>query len=181
LRKKLGIRDIIYSSLMAAVTSILGYLVIPLPFTPIPITGQSLAVMIAGCVLTPAQAALSMLIFLLLGCAGIPVFSGGRSGIGIIVGKSGGYFLGYLIGVVIISVLSHRKQSFVNMFLACVLGGIVIVHFLGAGWLGFITNVGIKKAFVLGSLPFIPGDLLKAVVAAFISLRLNKEMRRHLH
>lgn len=179
LRKKLNIRDIIYSALLAAITSVLGYVIIPLPFSPIPITGQSLAVMIAGCVLTPIQAGLSMLIFLFMGCAGLPVFSGGRAGLGIVVGKSGGYLIGYLIGAVIISLLTRKNKSMINMFLSCLLGGIVVVHFLGIAWLGFITQIGIKKAFVIGSLPFLPGDLLKSIAAIFISARLNKELKRH--
>ncbi|OAA90206.1 biotin transporter BioY [Clostridium ljungdahlii] len=179
MKKELTVRDIIYAALLAAIISILGYIIVPLPFSPIPITGQSLAVMIAGCILTPVQAGLSMLIFLFLGCIGIPVFSGGRAGIGILVGKSGGYFIGYLIGAVVISILTRKNKSVVNMLLACLLGGIGVVHFLGAEWLGFITNIGMKKAFIIGSLPFLPGDLLKAIVGIFISSRLNKELRRN--
>jgi biotin transport system substrate-specific component len=179
LYKKLSIRDMIYSALFAALTAILSYITIPLPFTPIPITAQSLAVMIAGCVLTPIQAGLSMIIFLFMGCIGIPVFSAGRAGIGIVVGKSGGYLIGYFAGAVIISLLTRRKKSLMNMFLACVLGGIVVVHFMGTAWLGFITKIGIKNAFIVGSLPFLPGDIIKSIAAVFISARLNKVVKRH--
>ncbi|MBO1690661.1 biotin transporter BioY, partial [Akkermansia sp. GGCC_0220] len=71
--------------------------------------------------------------------------------IGIVVGKSGGYLIGYFAGAVIISLLTRRKKSLMNMFLACVLGGIVVVHFMGTAWLGFITKIGIKNAFIVGS------------------------------
>ncbi|WPC44013.1 biotin transporter BioY [Clostridium sp. JS66] len=179
MNKKLTIRDIIYSSLLATIISILGYVIIPLPFTPIPITGQSLAVMLAGCVLTPFQAGLSMFTFLLLGCVGIPVFSGGRAGIGTLLGPSGGYFIGYLLGAIVISILTRKNKSLTGMLAGCVIGGIVLVHIIGAAWLGFITNIGIKKAFITGSLPFLLGDLLKAIVATFISSRLNKELKRN--
>lgn len=176
--KKLNVRDMIYSALFATITAVLGYVVIPLPFSPIPITGQSLAVMLAGCVLTPLQAALSMITFLLMGAIGIPVFSGGRAGIGIIVGKSGGYLIGFLVGAIIISLLVRKNKSLVNMLIASVIGGIVVVHILGSAWLGSVTAMGMKKAFLLGSAPFIVGDLLKAVVAALIGTKLNKQIKK---
>lgn len=174
--KKLTIKDMIYSALFATITAILGYVIIPLPFSPIPITAQSLAVMLAGCILTPLQAALSMITFLFMGIIGIPVFSGGRAGIGIIVGKSGGYLIGFLVGAIVISLLIRRNKSFVNMLIGCFIGGVVVVHLLGSAWLGYVTAMGIKKAFLLGSAPFIVGDLLKAVVAVLIGSRLNRRM-----
>lgn len=179
MKNKLTVRDITYSALLTAIICVLGYIIIPIPFSPVAITGQSLAVMLAGCLLTPLQAGISMISFLFLGCVGVPVFSGGRAGIGILVGQSGGYYIGYLIGAVLISVLARKSNSLLWRFAACFIGGIVIVHFLGAVWLGFITNVGIKKSFILGSLPFIPGDLLKAVIAVAISSKINKGLRRN--
>lgn len=174
---KLSIRDMIYSALFATLTSIMGYVIIPLPFSPIPITGQSLVVMLAGCVLTPVQAGLSMLTFLFMGAVGLPVFSGGRAGLGIIVGKSGGYLIGYLVGAIIISLLVRKNKSMVGMLLSCAFGGIIIVHILGSLWLGYVTGIGLLKGFMLGSLPFLIGDLLKAIVAVMVGVRLNKEIK----
>lgn len=179
--KKLKAKDIVYSALFATLTAVLAYITIPLPFSPIPITGQSLAVMLAGCVLTPIQAGLSMLTFLFMGIIGLPVFSGGRAGIGVIVGKSGGYLIGYLVGAVIISILVRKSKSKITMFLACLFGGIIVVHILGASWLGYVTGMGIGKAIMVGSVPFLPGDLIKAVAAVAIGVRLNKELRRYAH
>ncbi|MBI6872370.1 biotin transporter BioY [Clostridium aciditolerans] len=179
--KKLKAKDIVYSALFATLTAVLGYITIPLPFSPIAITGQSLAVMLAGCVLTPIQAALSMLTFLFMGIIGLPVFSGGRTGIGVIVGKSGGYLIGYLVGAVIISILVRKSKSKITMFLACLFGGIIVVHILGAAWLGYVTGMGIEKAIMVGSVPFLPGDLLKAVAAVVIGVRLNKNIRSYAH
>jgi biotin transport system substrate-specific component len=179
--KKLKVKDIVYSALFATLTAVLGYITIPLPFSPIAITGQSLAVMLAGCVLTPIQAGLSMLTFLFMGIIGLPVFSGGRAGIGVIVDKSGGYFIGYLVGAVIISVLVRKSKSKTTMFLACLFGGIIVVHILGAAWLGYVTGMGIEKAIMVGSVPFLPGDLLKAVAAVAIGVRLNKNVRSYAH
>jgi biotin transport system substrate-specific component len=130
--------------------------------------------MLAGCVLTPIQAGLSMLTFLLMGIIGLPVFSGGSAGAGVIVGKSGGYLVGYLIGAIIISFLVSKGKSKISMFLACLFGGVVVVHALGAAWLGYVTGIGMGKAIMIGSVPFLPGDTLKSVVAVMIAVRLNK-------
>ncbi|NFC75936.1 biotin transporter BioY [Clostridium botulinum] len=176
--KKLKVRDMIYSALFATIIGVSSYIIIPLPISPVPITAQSLAVMLAGCVLTPIQVLLSMITFLLMGIIGIPVFSRGTAGFGIIVGKTGGYLIGFLVGAIIISLLVRKNKSLVNMMIACFIGGIAVVHILGSAWIGQVTSAGIKKAFLLGSAPFIPGDLIKAVVAVLIGGKLSKGMKR---
>lgn len=179
MKKKITVRDLSYASLFAALTGILGYLTIPLPFSPVPITGQTLAVMLAGCVLTPIQAGLSILTFLLMGVIGIPVFSGGRAGIGVIAGPSGGYLIGFLVGAVIISLIARRSRNFLVLLMACLVGGIVVVHVLGFPWLGHVTGMDMVSAIMAGSLPFIPGDLFKVVIAAIIGSKINRHMIHH--
>lgn len=174
--KKLDIRDMLYAALFAALTGVLGYLVIPLPFSPVPITGQTLAVMLAGCVLTPLQAGLSMITFLLLGAVGVPVFSGGRAGLGVIAGPSGGYLVGFLIGAIVISVVKGKGDSFVRLILASVVGGIMVVYLIGVPWLAGMTGMGISKAITAGALPFITGDLFKAFAAGLIGKKINYQL-----
>lgn len=175
--KKLEIRDILYASMFAALTAVLGYIIIPLPFSPIPITGQTLSVMLAGCVLTPRQAGLSILTFLFIGAIGIPVFSGGAAGIGVIFGTKGGYLLGFLIGSIVISLIRGKTNSTRHMIFACIIGGIIIVYLLGVPWLSYITGMGIHEAIIVGALPFIPGDLFKAIVAGFIAKKIHAQRR----
>lgn len=175
--KKIQIRDMLYAAIFAALIAVLGYLIIPLPFSPVPITGQTLAVMLAGCVLTPLQAGLSVITFIFMGAIGIPVFSGGTAGIGIIFGTKGGYLLGFLIGSIVISLIRGKSNSIPRMIFACVIGGIIIVYVLGVPWLSHITGMGIHKAFTVGALPFIPGDLMKAIVAGFIAKKINAQRR----
>jgi biotin transport system substrate-specific component len=175
--KKLEIRDMLYSALFAALIAVLGYVIIPLPFSPVPITGQTLAVMLAGCVLTPLQAGLSVITFIFMGAVGIPVFSGGASGIGVIVGTKGGYLLGFLIGAIVISLIKGKTNSIPRMIFACIIGGILIVYILGVPWLSYVTGMEISKAITVGALLFIPGDLLKAVAAGFIAKKINAHRR----
>ena len=170
----------IYAGFFAALIAVLGYVVIPLPFSPVPITGQTLAVMLAGSVLTPLQAGLSVLTFIFIGAVGLPVFSGGAAGIGVIVGTKGGYLLGFLIGAIIISLIKGKGNSLPRMIFACITGGILIVYILGVPWLSYITGMGINKAITVGALPFIPGDILKAIIAGFIAKKINAHRRnRH--
>lgn len=155
----------LYAAIFAALIAVLGYIIIPLPFSPVPITGQTLAVMLAGCVLTPLQAGLSVITFIFMGAIGIPVFSGATAGIGVILGTKGGYLLGFLIGSIVISLIRSKSNSIARMIFACILGGIIIVYVLGVSWLSHVTGMGIYKAITVGALPFIPGDLFKAIVA----------------
>ncbi|AGB40253.1 hypothetical protein Halha_0241 [Halobacteroides halobius DSM 5150] len=175
--KKLTTQDMVYAAIFAALISVLSYISIPIPFSPVPVTGQSLAVMLAGAILTTRQAGLSMGIFLLLGAIGIPVFSQGRGGIGVFMGPSGGYLIGYLVGAIVISLIIQDKKSYLHIGLANIIGGILVVHLLGIIWLNIITDMGLQKSLMAGSLPFIPGDLLKATLATIISVPIIKRLK----
>jgi len=175
--KKFKLNDMIYSSIFAALISVLGYVVIPLPFSPVLITGQTLGIMLAGQVLGPLQAFVSVFIFILLGVAGVPVFSGGRAGIEVLAGTSGGYILGFLVGAVIISLLCKKTNNLWRLGGAAIIGGIIVVYLFGVTWLSFVTGMGVEKAFVGGALPFIPGDILKVVASTLLAKRLKPHLK----
>lgn len=170
--KKLTVRDLTRISLFTALICISSYIKIDLP--NVPITAQTLAVMLAGCVLNTRQAALSVITYLLLGIIGVPVFAGGSSGLGIIMGKYGGYLIGFLLGAIVISLLKGKKNSLIRLGFANIIGGIVVIDLFGSIWFSVITGMNVIQAFVVGALVFIPGDLIKAVVAAVVANRLNK-------
>lgn len=172
------LNDVIYSGLFAALIAVLGLVSIPLPISPVPISGQSLAIMLAGSILTVRQAAFSVLTFLLVGAVGVPVFAGGTGGVGIIVGPRGGYLIGFLVGAVIISLLKGSRNHVWRLALANITGGIVVVYILGMLWLSFITGMGLQKAMMVGVLPFIPGDLCKAVIASLMGVAVNRQLRK---
>jgi biotin transport system substrate-specific component len=172
---KLNTRDLTYIAFFAALTGMLSYVTIPLPL--VPITLQTLAVMMAGSLLTPKQAGLSMFVFLSLGAIGIPVFAGGHAGIGMIVGPTGGYLVGFLIGAVVISLLRGKTNNKYQLIFANIIGGIFVVYLIGVPWLSFMTHMSLAKAFVVGGLYFIPSDLIKAVVASVIAIKLNRHIK----
>lgn len=168
--------SIIYSALFAALISVLGLVAIPLPISPVPITGQSLAIMLAGSILTARQAAFSVLTFLLLGAVGVPVFAGLTGGIGIIIGPRGGYLIGYLVGAIVIAVAKGKNNNIWSLALANITGGIIVVYILGILWLSFVTGMGLEKATIVGALPYIPGDLFKVFVATVVGVSINKRL-----
>jgi biotin transport system substrate-specific component len=112
-----------------------------------------------------------------MGAAGLPVFSGGSAGLGIIVGKTGGYLFGFLAGAVFISFFKGQKPSFLRTLVVNAAGSILVVYFFGVLWLSYVTGIGLDKAVIFGALPFIPGDILKVAAASLISIRLSKHIK----
>jgi biotin transport system substrate-specific component len=171
--KKLTVKDLTMISLFTALICVSSYIRIDLPYGA-PLTAQTLAVMLAGSILAPRHAAFSLFTYLLLGAVGAPIFAGGTAGLPIILGKTGGYLIGFLVGAVVISLTRGKKSSLIRLGIANVIGGIIVVNLFGAVWLNYITGMGMAKTFMLGVLPFIPGDLIKAAAATIIAIRLNK-------
>ncbi len=173
--------SLLKASLISALTAILSIVVLPVPFSPVPVTGQTFGVMLAGSVLEPTAAAFSMLGYLALGCLGFPVFAGGQAGAGTLFGPTGGYLWGFVLGAWAIAMLTKRAVTTGRFLLANVLGGVILLHFFGVGYLSHHLNISLGKAFLMGTAPFLPGDALKALGAGFIGkrLRANKVKERH--
>jgi biotin transport system substrate-specific component len=171
------IREIPFIALFAALTAISGYINIPLPFSPVPITAQTLAVMLAGSVLKPKSACLSMITFLILGIIGLPIFSGGSCGISAIIGPTGGYLISWPIAALITALIIRRfKPNFLNIFITNIFSGILIVYIIGTVHLSVVANLDLKTALFVGALPFIPGDILKAALSSTIAVALRKAL-----
>ncbi|GER88048.1 biotin biosynthesis protein BioY [Dictyobacter vulcani] len=143
---------------------------IQLGFTPIPITLQTLVVMLAGATLGSRRGALAMLLYLAEGAAGLPVFAGGLSGLFyLLLAPSAGYLWSYPIAAFVVGFLCERglDRSFLTSILA-MLPGTAIIYAFGVTWLALITHMSFGKAIVLGMLPFLPGDITKIIVAAIL-------------
>jgi biotin transporter BioY len=137
---------------------------VEIPLQPVPITGQTFAVLMAGAVLGSRRGALSILAYLAQGLAGLPVFAGGKAGMAALMGPSGGYLIGFVAAAFVTGLLAERgwDRRLKTNFLAMLLGNIVIYVF-GLPWLAMF--IGAQKAWMVGLVPFIPGDLLKLVLA----------------
>ncbi|WP_243387557.1 biotin transporter BioY [Bacillus kexueae] len=173
----MDLRNMMYVSLMAAIVASLGLLPpITLPFTPVPITAQTFGVMLAGAVLGAKRGGLSVLIFVLLVAVGAPVLSGGRGGLGIILGPSGGYILSWPIAAFIIGYLVEKSIHHLSLFkmvIYNVIGGIIVVYACGITFLSFVTELTWMQA-ATSALAYIPGDIVKAVLSGTIALQIQK-------
>jgi len=179
--------------MIAATTAVLSLVTIPLPFSPVPVTGQTLGVCLSGLCLGPWWGTAGIGIYLASGLAGLPIFSGGRSGPGTILGPTGGYLLAFLPAAFITGLIAsppaRQRMDRTNsgnkpeppgmwrLILASVAGGILIVHGAGSLYLAWQTGMSFHKALLAGSIPFLAGDVVKVVLASLVAYRYHRALR----
>lgn len=151
----------------AALTALAAQVAIPLPGTPVPVTGQTFAVLLVGAALGPGRAVASQALYLLLGVAGLPVFTQGAHGVEVLFGATGGYLVGFLAAAAIAGVGARRgaDRSVPRELAVAVLASLTIYAF-GVTWLSVWTGMSPAAAIAAGMLPFLLGDALKALLAA---------------
>lgn len=161
-------------ALMVAMNCVSAYIIIPLPFSLSPLALQTLIVNLTGYVLNAKQAFMTMLVYLFVGLAGVPVFTGGSAGPGKLFGPTGGYIIGFLFTAVFLAYFKGEKYSFKRYaLLGCVIG-IPLIYVFGVVQLKLITGMGWDKAIMTGALPFIPLDIVKCLAAAVIAGPINR-------
>lgn len=165
-------KALILTSLFAALTAIGALISIPLPFSPVPITLQVLFSLMAGLILGKYYGSLSQLIYLLLGGIGLPVFAGGRAGFQNLIGPTAGYLWGFVLAAYVIGLIAEQRPTLTKDLLALFIG-LLVIYLPGTYILHRVAAITLSKAFTLGVLPFIPGDLAKLAVAAFVVQRIR--------
>lgn len=164
----------VFASLFAALTAAGAYIQVPIPFSPVPVTLQVFFVLLAGSMLKSKWGGLSMIVYTLLGIAGLPVFAGGSSGIGVLLGPTGGYIVGFILAAYIIGKLSERAggNAARSGFLINALNmstGVLVIYACGISQLMLMADMGLGAALALGVIPFLPGEIVKTAVAAYIA------------
>jgi biotin transport system substrate-specific component len=175
--KIMKLKNMMYASLFVAVMAALGIIpAIFIPYSPVPITAQSMGVMLAGAILGARYGGISLSVFVLLIAMGVPLLSGGRGGFGIFLGPSGGYILSWPIAAFIIGYLVEKFWNRMNTplyVLINIFGGIFVIYSIGVTYLSFITDTPWFTA-AIQALIYIPGDIVKAIVAGIIAMQLKK-------
>lgn len=153
----------------AALTALAAQWRIHLPFTPVPITGQTFAVLLTGAALGARLGAAGQLLYLGVGIAGAPVFTDGGSGFEVIQGATGGYIVGFVFAAALVGWMAERRhdRTFSTMFTAFILGSAVIYGF-GVVGLMMATGMTFTDAMAGGVVPFVFGDVIKGAVAGLI-------------
>ncbi len=166
------IRKMVYASLFAALMAVGAYMEIPVPLSPVPITMQTLFVLMAGAMLGARWGTISVLVYLFLGIVGLPVFSRGSSGLGVLFGPTGGFLIGFLLGTFVIGYLCDLYgRNRVHFNILFMLAGLFFIYLSGILQLMIVASLSLPEALALGLIPFIPGAILKLVAAAIISSR----------
>jgi biotin transport system substrate-specific component len=171
-------RDIVHIALFAALMAVLGaFPPLMIPALGIPITAQSMGPMLMGGILGAGRGGLSMLLFLTLVAIGLPLLSGGRGGLAPFVGPWSGFIYGWIAASIVIGWLTERfwaRFSFPLAFGFCVLGGIGVIYAVGVPWYSAMSGMGLREAFIGSAVAFIPGDLIKAGVAAAVIIAVRR-------
>lgn len=172
----LKVKDITFVALFAAIMGVLGLLPpIMLAFTPVPITLQTIGILLAGGILGARLGFFSIVVFLLMVAAGMPLLSGGRGGLGVFVGPSAGYLFSYPLAALLIGYILSKIPSprFIHILIVNILMGSIFLYIFGVPVQAFIMNLPILETIKI-SLVYIPGDILKAIIASIFVYRLRK-------
>lgn len=169
-------KDMVYAALFAAVIAVLGLIPpITVGFIPAPITAQTLGVMLVGGFLGKRIGVISLLLFLVLVALGLPLLSGGRGGVAVFAGPTVGYLISWPIAAFFIGLLTEKLWSSLSVWkviIVNVMFGAVLVSLIGAPIMAMMTNTPVW-ATLTGAIVYLPGDIIKAVIAAIIVVQLK--------
>jgi biotin transport system substrate-specific component len=165
----LNIKALVRCAIFAALIAALGLLPpIPVPVLPVAITAQTLGVMLAGIILGPVRGMLAVILFIAVVALGFPVLAGGRGGLGVLFAPSAGFLFGWVLGVFVVGLITQNTVSFARFIAGCLIGGIGGIYLIGVPWTAWAADLTLAQAAV-AALAFVPGDILKAIAAAWIA------------
>jgi biotin transport system substrate-specific component len=169
------VRDAIAIVGFALFTALAAQISIPLGFTPVPITGQTFAVLLAGGVLGARRGAASMGLYVALGAVGLPFYADGTGGWSVATGSTAGYFVGFVVAAFVVGQMAeHGQDRKLSTSLPAFLAGSIIIYAIGATWLAhdlglpLTAAAGDPSAIAFGVAPFLVGDVIKALLAGAI-------------
>ena len=169
----MNLRMTVYVALFTALIIIGGYISVPIPVGPVPIVLADFFVMVTGLFLGYKWGSISVALYLALGALGLPVFAGGKAGLAILFGPTGGFLLGYFLVVLFIGLIAEKintsksKITLVKNLAALIIGNIAL-YLVGVPWLKIAASMSWPAAIAAGFVPFIAGIAIKIVVAIIL-------------
>ena len=167
------IRDLTKISMCVALCCVTAYISFPLPFTPGLVTALTFALSLTAYILPPKQTFTVVVIYILLGAVGLPVFAGGQ-GLSRLIGPAGGFYFAWIPAYTLLSMAKGELPNLKRYFLANLLVAVPITYVGGLISMILVLQVGIFEAATMAVFPFIPGDVLKALAAAVLGVKLKK-------
>ena len=169
---------LLMSLMMACITGLMAQIIIPLPWTPVPITAQTFAVLSSGLLLGRKYGCLSQILYIVLGIAFVPWFGGMTGGLEIVLGSTGGFFIGFIIASYFIGAISEKyakARSFTRMAITIGIANFILIYIPGllglAVWFSLTqgATLGVYDLLMMGLVPFIIGDIVKILGVASVS------------
>lgn len=174
----LSVRQIALVGLMSAVICVLGPLSVNIPVSPVPVSLGFLGIYLAVSILGMKLGTLSVSIYLLLGFAGVPVFTGFTAGVGKLLGPTGGYITGYLFMALICGLFVDKWGGKTLVSLVGMALGTAVCYLFGTVWLAAQMSLTFPHALAMGVLPYIPFDLAKMILASVLGLQIRRRLKR---
>lgn len=169
---KLSIKDLSIIATFTALTAVMTQISIPLPFSPVPMTLQIFSIFLAAIILGSKLATLSQIIYIMLGAIGAPVFSHFSGGLQSLVGPTGGFIISLpIVAFIVGKVLEKDRSPFSIIF--TLLFSLLLCYSFGVLQLSIVTKISVKKAIMIGAVPFIPLDLVKIFTAYLIGTKVR--------
>lgn len=174
MKNTLSIRDITFIGMGAAILAVFSQFSIPIPFSTVPITLQIPAVILISLIYNQKQSFLSVIIFILLGAVGLPVFANLHGGLNVVLGPTGGYIIGFPLMALIIG----YSKKYNNLLLSFILSYVAIGvdYLIGVLQLSFVANLSIPAALAAGLYPFIIKDIIVVFLTVLIGVRIKKRL-----
>lgn len=166
--------NLIMAAIMAAMTAILAQITIPLGL--VPMTLQATGVFLMAILLGKKWGTLSAFLYAFLGAIGLPVYSGGGSGFGILFGPTGGYIFAFIVTAYLVAFLHDLAYGKLYMIFISILIGAIVMLLIGTFWLKFFTEMTLTAAFAAGFLPFIFSNSLQVIVSTLLSYTLLRRL-----
>ena len=167
--------------LMTALICIIAPFSIPIPVSPVPISLTNFVIFIIVCVLGTKDATICVILYLLLGAAGLPVFSSFSGGLAKLAGPTGGYLAGFVLLALIQGFVLERFPGKKYAAVPGMIIGMAVCYALGTTWLAWQTGQSFAAALTIGVLPYLPGDAVKIIIAAITGPKLRAAVRRSLN
>ena len=171
-RPRTAVKDLVLTAMFSALIAVCSILSIPVG--EVPITLQTFAVCFAAAMLGWKRGTLSVLVYILLGAVGLPVFSGMKDGVGVLAGPTGGYIIGFLLTAVLIGFVSEKTDRKALPMTAAMTAGVLLCYAVGTLWFMVVTHTGLGVALMMCVVPFLIFDAVKIAAAVLLSNRLTK-------
>lgn len=177
-RPKYSVHEMMKMSLCVAFCCVTAYISFPLPFTPGMVTALTIALGVTSFVLTPRQTFMVIMVYILLGSIGLPVFVGGTAGFGRLLGPTGGFIIAWLLAYPLVSAFKGEDNSVKRYALMDISIGMPITYLGGLISMMLVMEITFMQALVMAVIPYIPGDIMKCLMAAFLGTKVNQAMQK---